>query len=300
MKPLIAFGLCVSCGIAAAQSWCPPGARWKFDTGNPWTASQVLCNYVGDTVIDGNDAQQIEQVFQLTQHFGTDTLIQHNWGSRFTRTNGNVVWEWNGTVWDTLYWFSAEPGDEWQPFWAFGEVCPDHVIHVVDTSTVVVDGVPLRSLSVEVWEAGVSMGVWGSITERIGGFGGNVFPGLPPCGGIYECFCSFICYQDQDINPDGDCVLPLTVGVHEEVPALNDQDLIAYPDPGDDILHITLSSAPASWTLAMTAISGEVVLRSSGRGSAMQLNTSGLASGSYVLHVTTGNGADLRHRWIKR
>lgn len=300
MKHISAFILSGWSVVAVAQSWCPPGARWKFDTGSPWSASQVLCNYVGDTVIDDFDAQAIEQVFQLTENFGTDTLIQHNWGKKFTRTDGEVVWEWNGEMWDTLYWFTALPGDEWQPFWAFGEVCPDHVIHVLDTGTMVVDGIPLRSLTVELREAGVSVGWQSSITERIGGYGGNLFPGLPPCGAIYECYCSFLCYRDQDIGTNGSCELPVTVGMMEVPKAMQGQQLNVYPDPGEGLLHITLTGVSHPWTLTMTGASGEVVLRSSGTGAASQLNTSGLASGLYLLQVAIGNGGTLRHRWIKQ
>lgn len=268
--------------------------------GSPWSAAQLLLTYAGDTVIDGFAAQEIERVFQLTQNFGTDTLVQSNWGSGFTRTNGDVVWEWNGSAWDTLYWFSAEPGDEWQPFWAFGEVCPDHVIHVLDTSTVVVDGVPLRSLVLEMREAGTSMGWWFNMTERIGGFGGFLFPGLPPCGGIYECFCSILCYRDDQINADNGCSLPVTLGMHDPIDAGDAHALNAYPDPGDDLVCIEITGTQGPWTLTVLSLAGEVVLRSSGTGSAAQVNTSGLAPGSYVLHVTAGHKESFHRRWTKR
>lgn len=298
MRIFITIALCVYSSVAAAQAWCPPGARWKYDVGSPWSAAQVLCTYVGDTVIDGHEAQAIEQVFQLTQNFGTDTLIQHNWGNKFTRTNGDLVWEWNGAVWDTLYWFSAAPGDEWQPFWAFGEVCPDHVIHVLDTGTTVVDDVPLRSLTVELRQAGIPSGWPLTIVERIGGPGGNIFPGLPPCGAIYECYCSFMCYQDQEINADGECALPITLGMHD---APHDpQALKAFPDPGEDVLRIELADAPGFWTLSMTTVSGDVVLRASGTSAVPQVNTSALAAGTYVLRVTTADGRSRHRRWTKR
>lgn len=203
----VALSLAAALGVMA-QSWCPAGASWVYDTGNPWFGSEMRLDYAGDTLVDGYPAQRIERFSRLLLQ---GTLTEAEQPPGFTRTDGDVVWEWNGMEWDTLYWFSAVPGDHWQPFWPFAEDCPDHAWHVSDTATVIIDGVPLRRLWAELQESGVGVGNWTMITERIGGGGGIIFPGLPPCGAIYECYCSFVCYRDDQVNSNGDCEMTVAV-----------------------------------------------------------------------------------------
>lgn len=182
---------------AQAQSWCPPGARWLFDTGNPWQVAQTEVTYVGDTIVDGFVSQKLERHYKLVQSFGNDTLIEGYHTPWITRVEGDMVLDKVEGVWDTLFHFGAVPGDSWQSNWLDGLECPDHTLHVVDTATVLIDGVALRQLDLDIYFEGVPIG-WGgvAITERIGG---AFWLGPPPCG-VYECYCTMICYQDNQVS----------------------------------------------------------------------------------------------------
>ncbi|HPF66299.1 MAG TPA: hypothetical protein PLC20_01365, partial [Flavobacteriales bacterium] len=88
----------VGCLSLVAQSWCPPGAQWIYDAGSPWITALEQLTYSGDTIVDGYPAQRIDRVYQQTSPMN----VVASWNPFFTRTNGDVVWEWNGTEWDTL------------------------------------------------------------------------------------------------------------------------------------------------------------------------------------------------------
>ena len=72
-------------------------------------------------------------------------------------------------------------------------------------------GIPLRTVT-ELRAFGEFLGMEPfTFTERIGGGGGHIFPSLPPCGPIFECYCSFSCYRDTDIETGQFCELTLEV-----------------------------------------------------------------------------------------
>ena len=266
-----------------AQSWCPPGAQWVYDVGDAWNVARLQLTYAGDTLVDGFPAQRIDRTYFQTQPMNVIT----SWDPFFTRTNGDVVWEWNGTEWDTLYWFSAVPGDHWQPFWPYQEVCPDHAWLVQDTSTTVVSGIPLRTLLLELTETGVPTGQTLTIYERMGGGGGFGFPGSPPCGPIYECICLYTCYQDQDIVPPGSpCALPLDVGSL----AAPSQDLMVFPNPATDRVAITLPEGPVFHTIEVIGTDGRTVRSTGTPNAATSFSVEDLHEGVYLIRARTDRG----------
>lgn len=146
--PLSAFAVLISV-TAQAQSWCPPGATWTHEyadaLGGYFGVQKV--EYVGDTILGGYTAQRLEQTHVVAPS-GSTNYASYNSFSLFTRSDSAVVFIWDGVgAYDTLFWFGAEPGDQWRaPGW------PDDgniVLTVSDTATVDVDGVPLRRLVVE-------------------------------------------------------------------------------------------------------------------------------------------------------
>lgn len=261
-------------GPTLAQQWCPPGAQWVYDTGNPLLDSEMQLAYAGDTMIDGFPAQRIDR---LSRMFWQGTLTETVQPSGFTRTDGDVVWEWNGIEWDTLYWFSALPGDEWQPFWPFGEVCPDHSWHVMDTATIVVDGISLRRIWVELRENGIGNGNWTMITDRIGGGGGFVFPGLAPCGPIFECYCAFVCYRDDQINSNDDC--EMTVGASEHLS--QSMPFGVSPVPAASAISVTNETGSLVEVFEIYDLSGRLVLRRQLMSTSSVIDISGLTKGWY-------------------
>ena len=197
--------------LASAQAWCPPGAVWKY-AGLPLPgqciASEDIFVFLGDTIVDGYEAQRI---VRTTQVVWQGDLITYPAVTNVTRTNGEVVWGWNANAWDTLYWFTAQPGDQWQSAW-LGAVCPDHRWHVLDTSTVIIGGIPLRAVEAEIRANNIPIEYpTRTFIERIGGGGGYLFPDTPPCAEVIECVSSLVCYQDDEIVDDTSCELTLSV-----------------------------------------------------------------------------------------
>lgn len=181
------------------------------------------------------------------------------------------------------------PGDSWQPFWFETQVgCPDHAWLVVDTSTTVVSGIPLRTLSVVLTVLGEPTGETRMIRERIGGTGGHNVPDLPPplCGPVIECYCTLGCYQDQDIIPQGGpCALPL--GVVERA----DPGLVIHPVPAIGTLTISVSSHTRLESIDLIAMDGHRVLSlAQGIGPTTTLDVQQLPNGIYMVHARTGNG----------
>ncbi len=289
MRTATLIGFLIFATLAFTQSWCPPGAVWGYDTGNPWFEGQAKYMYTGDTVVDGHSAQRITQ---WTQMIWQGTFIENGPAHFFTRTDGDVVWEWNGAVWDTLYWFSAVPGDHWQPFWPFGEDCPDHAWHVTDTATVIIDDVPLRRIWVEMRENGELSGNWTMFTERIGGGGGFIFPGLPPCGAIYECYCTYGCYRDDEINSDNSCMLTLALTEAQS----GNEVLQMHPNPGNTTFQLSgLGHRPAH--LRLLDLQGRVVLTNNLM-DRQPVDTSTLPTGAYLVEVSMDTGRRVV-RWVK-
>ena len=271
-----------------AQNWCPPGATWLFNTGSPWSTANTLVEYVGDTTIDGYAAQRFDQFMRITQDFGSQTTINTQGPEFFTRNNGDVVWEYNGTSWDTLYWFSAVPGDQWSAIDQLSTgTCPTAKWVVVDTFTTNVYGIPLRALDLigmdDDWQ-------WGQATiiERIGGEGQAIFPAQTLCGGIVECFCNSICYSDQDINPDNSC--QLTLNMDDEV--VSSEGIKLFPQPANSDVQISSATGKPLIQLLVTDARGKMVLNETiNNAEYYTLSVEQLPAGYYVLRAKDVMGA---------
>jgi hypothetical protein len=129
--------------------------------------------YIGDTVIGGRTAQRI-LVNTILMHYMTNTLDTTNTVFH-TSQDGGVIYAWDvlsSGTWDTLYWFTAVPGDRWYPPGADG-LCPGQyplgVLQVVDTGHVVLGGWSLRHVDVAFLDgAGQQSPDSFTIIERLG------------------------------------------------------------------------------------------------------------------------------------
>jgi hypothetical protein len=270
--------------LASAQSWCPPGAAWKYSAGETNTEclpSQALRFYAGDTLVDGYPAQRIDQSTQVVWQ-GTVTAGTGFFG--VTRTDGDVVWEWSGSSWDTLYWFSAGPGDHWQPFWLEdgAQGCPDHAWFVLDTFTTVMDGVPLRSMHAEIRENGVSTGISSTFIERIGIQSG--YSGEAPCGGVFECAWGFVCYMDNEIGASNPC--ELTLGVPS---ASMSTEALAWPNPSNGAVSVTWPGH-SRYSIQLHDASGRRILEWPPARSVVSMNLESLQRGLYELVLVDPEG----------
>lgn len=273
--------------MAAAQSWCPPGAVWTFEYTNilgGYSGVQRV-EYTADTLLGGFTAQRLDQT-DVVAPWGTTNYTVYPSFPLFTRHDNEVVFIWdNNSAYDTLFWFGAVPGDHWNAAgWPDGS---NIMVTVMDTATEVVDGVPLRRLVVE------PLPGWplDTVYERIGGLhlhinAFNWYVTDVPYDGLW-------CYIDQDIDfamPGvSDCGYTLSVqdmpGAHKAWP---------FPNPGSD--HFSLELPPGPHTITLFDATGRAVLRLRTNSERTLVRTEQLKPGLYVVRVDE----DLRPlRWVK-
>ena len=246
--------------------------------------------YAGDTVVGGLPGQRLAEQ-HAEQAWGSQDIYsyQHPTAMITRASNGVVhVWSMELETWDTLYWFGAAPGDGWQrahdvPF--VGN--PSDWIEVTDTTTVVIDGVPLRQLTVEQVCDGTYINWGGTITDRLGYYTPFYFPeSCTTESGIWELRC----YSDNEIDfaYGSPCDFLLSIA------SSADPDIGVFPNPGTDHFSISLAQGPHIITL-FDALGQQVVQQRSGSGQFV-VDTRSLPSGIYTVQFNEG-GRPLR--WVK-
>ena len=151
-----------------AQNWCTPGASWVHGVGFISVYGTITYTYEADTMIGDVLAQRIskqDDVYLAGWPYDTSYTYAH----MITSEEDGLVQLWSHYLqaWDTLFWFSAEPGDQWQT--AFQSEAGSFV--VTDVTFIVEDGVQLRQVHMEVdcddiypWTSPLEY----TITERMG------------------------------------------------------------------------------------------------------------------------------------
>lgn len=293
LLPVLLFAL----GIPViSQSWCPPGATWLYFTSGSVGSSTTL-NFVGDTLVDGFSGQRIMQSNTLAIPWNPDSIIMFGGPDIVTRTEPGIVLWWAPEVqeWDTLYWFNAEPGDKWSPGWEkhypWLESCLDSAyLQVVDTGTMVVDGLPLRTLIVE-RVAGSDVDHTFTIMERVGNTQEYFFPYPPGICFVNEALMTFSCYGDDEIRyPPSSTPCSLTLGVREA----NAIQLGLMPNPTDGLLYVRLPEGDRAFSV-WAADGRRVEVAGTPTAQGLQLDATGLAPGVYVLRTASG-----QVRFVKR
>ena len=256
-----------------AQSWCPPGATWTYNAGMALAGFHRM-TYTHDTLIGGFNAQIIDQysAIQFPQPppgptFGGPPHISYTPVAVITRSDSDAVFILTGSVWDTLYWFGAIPGDRWFPPHALGSACDP--ITVADTGTMVIDGVPLRRVE--------TMDGY-TLIERIG-CTWDMFMYCP--NWILDGPTGMRCYSDDEISyqiAPGAC--EMLVGVNE---ASATSSLMIYPNPGTD--QFSLSLPPGAHTIALFDAAGRVVHQHRIHDEQATIDTAHLPAGIYLVKV---------------
>lgn len=298
MKQALAALMVLLAGGVHAQSWCPPGAEWHFN----YVASQgqytgyVRVHHEADTIILGAVAQTLVGHWHYTW-MPSMTNGDEPFGRWYTRTVGDRVDIWTGFEFDTLFRFDAVPGDHWDhPPSSLGE---DYILilEVVDTSTVIIDGIPLRSQTIQAYldQGGTDpepMGPAHVITERLGGdliflwTSQLVYPDWSP---------AYIrCYSDQDMSyssSENPCALLLSVNerlAHE---------LYLIPNPGTT--NFTLNLPPGPHTITLFDATGRVVLEQRTAEERPVIGTEDLPAGLYRIVASDEQGAVMGATWVK-
>ena len=287
---------------AQAQSWCPPGATWSYSTsGSP--GSQTVLTFVGDTVVDSFSGQRITQLDAFSIPWNPDSIIIFGGLDIVTRTEPDMVLWWLSETqeWDTLYWFGAQPGDTWSPGWRqqfpSDDSCSTHAyLQVVDTGTMVVDGVSLRTLALERHLNASDVDLSFIIMERVGNTLEYFFPDPPYICLINEALKNFGCYGDDEIRyPPSTFPCGSITAVKEEDYG-NGPSWSVSPVPFHD--RFTVSSAiPRNATVILLDMTGRELLAAPFRGTAMDLDAERLPAGTYVLRMVDERGS-LGHRLV--
>ena len=283
-----------------AQSWCPPGATWVYNSSGAWLQSQTQYTFVGDTVVDGFTGQHIERrSLVIPPSWDGDTMYEYTGPDIVTRTQPGLVYWWLEDVqeWDTLYWFDALPGDQWSPGWQqgseqWGGPCDvGSYLQVLDTGVTIVDDVPLGTLTVARYIDGEAVGD-GSfmIMERVGNTEGNIVPTPPSVCFVDEVGYSFSCYSDTELRyPTFSSPCELTLAVNE-AGILDASNWTVSPVPFSDRFTVRSPGLQAEFTLVVLDMTGRVLQTLSFQGDVVEVDAKQLATGSYVLRMVDPRG----------
>jgi hypothetical protein len=270
--------------LAAAQSWCPPGATWTYTYSNGWNIQGVATfSHAADTTIDGSSAQRIDWQINATQNGVPLPSVQPSF---YTKVDGPIVSiQWEGQF-DTLYHFGVVPGDSWHP--ADWVEVPEYRWLVTDTGTVTLDGLDLRFLVVE------NNWTTDTIVERLGALRSFMLPWEAmiidaPSGPLR-------CYSDNEVGFHASwwnygCTSLVSV---DEVSA-HDFDL--FPNPGTT--HFSLDLPPGPHTITLFDATGRMVLQHRTAYERPVIDTITLPTGLYLVRIVDRSGAVHHHQWIK-
>jgi hypothetical protein len=167
---------------------------------------------------------------------------------------------------------------------------------VVDTGTVLLNGISLRSWTLDFSdEQGLPSGHAINVTERLGmQYGLEIMPWN--CN-ISELGESLVCYSDNELSynsPSWPHGCTSVVGQEEFSSSLS---VDAYPNPGTT--HFTLSLPPGPHTIILFDATGRMVFEQRTAEERPVIGTEGLPSGIYTVRMVNGNGTMHRHQWIK-
>jgi len=303
MRKTLLLGWLLVALAANAQLWCAPGVVWTYrfqDWGGGSSVDyRTEYRYVGDTLYNGMLAHRVDRTSAGVangQPGGGGT------SPTYEAEADDVVWvwttgEWGGeSGWDTLYWYGAGIGDRWWPPGHPASCPPYGMLQVMDTSTQVIDGLPLATLHMDVLgEDGLPSGMPFVIRERLGSVPRAPF--IFDCGLVIDYFdASFVCYSDDQITTPGDAACGLTMGV---------------PVQAEMTAPISICPNPGTTSFTLTGLAGQRgrvrVLDAQGRTVPVGINTVGgrevyaemLCPGSYLVEVITDRGERTVLRWVK-
>ncbi len=284
--------------LASAQSWCPPGAEWHLSTGGYLFSGYLHRTYTGDTLIAGRTAQRLADDGYIISNFSGQPVYLERSAVHYTSLDDDLLLILRNNVWDTLVRFDAVPGDRWYPGSVLpcpGEDHPSGMYQVVDTTTLWVDGLPLRSGTLDGVQADGSL-IGGSplpYHERIGLLGGLIFDPWCFFDGGYE---SVRCYSDNEISyhaPDWPDACDLGLYVDRYLKKFS----TLFPNPGTT--HFTLTLQPGSHTITLFNATGRMVLEQRTTEEQLIIDTEGLPAGMYMVRIVGSTGAAHHLQWIK-
>jgi hypothetical protein len=271
----------------SAQSWSPPGATWTYGLQDEGITGYSRYSYVGDTLLNDTVGQRIDLETVVVVDPDPTPVVNTHAGAVITSYANDVVsvWDQLSERWDTLFWFTAQIGDFWQPPHYEGECGDAERIEVEATGTLVEDGVTLRWLDLASDR--------GRIVERAGWYWNLEI--TPSCL-IVEGLAGERCYTDGAVSYSPptwttDC---FAIGMGEEP---SNERVVFYPNPGTD--HFTAQVPPGCDALLMRDALGRTVRQERLAGGTFVIDVTDLPSGAFAVHLLQGGRTMPGGAWIK-
>jgi hypothetical protein len=303
MRTIFPLALLLCGSPTVAQVWCPPSAVWRYNYDNNFNIGVTRIAVVGDTVLLGQTCSVLEKTVTGYSSM-TNELFVGSFGTEITFAANDMVWLYvpETNAFDTLFNLNAVPGDTWQFADRAALLCgPESKFLVTDTGTMVLQGSPLRWLSVDIYNIATDFTIilQDTIIEQIGPIGTYLLP-HDLCnaqidggqGGALRC------YSDTDISYTTDVapVCDFTTGLRPEQRAT---DFAIFPNPGSDVLHVTWPGC-ATFSVHLLDGIGRVVTTSFANSGSLHVETRGLAPGCYAVEAHAADGTRSITKWIKQ
>lgn len=287
--------------MTQAQTWCPPGAEWKFNVVGFGVDGCGVDTYAGDTLLGGLAAQRIHRQTS-THYYFSDTTINEI-GEFFTSFDDGVVFLYlpQGVEWDTLYWLTAPLGARWFPPGVEPDTTacppPGGMVEVEDTGTVVLNGLPVSYRDVFYLDM---TGAQASASFRIYERFGASSVGLPPGGCITSEWPYILNTYSDDAGAFYDSGNPWSCPEWLDILEGDAHDILQIsPNPGTD--HFTVSLHPSGLsTLSVFDAMGKPVLRMTNVSGAPTLDASAWSQGLFFITILDPNGTARTVRWVKQ
>jgi len=281
--------------LAVAQSWCPPGAEWTFGYNDivGGVIGHARVDHTADTLLAGLPAQRLEVHVNAYSYPSQSYLTEQAAGVWFTTGNGDIVqlWDPNEAAFDTLYWFSAVPGDRWSVPWTLGGV-PNFI--VLDTLWTTISGLQLRQAVVGLDTP--SPEPIDTLTERLG-FLEIFINAISPMFLVDQPFGGLRCYHDDDLqwtDPGWSYGCASLLGLGEHEPTSN---LRIFPNPGTT--NFTLDLLPGPHTITLVDATGRMVLQQRFADERPVIGTEHLPEGLYRITVQDDQSGLMGATWVK-
>jgi hypothetical protein len=249
--------------VMLSQSWISDNAVWHYGYFNLMEAGFDKIEYVSDTVIGGHQCEYL----QVTRHryystgggwipAGVNTL-----DPQFTYFSNDTVYYWNNSKFDILYYFGAQPGDNWSLGVDTNMLsCSESIVNVDSIGTIELNGEIYRWVSVSP-EPNSSSYLSGKIVERFGAYETYLFPLMQCCDSNiiveFDVF-DFQCFEDDEFNlvkvGVDDCDNPLAVGIDEEV----SPKIYIGPNPTNGYLLVNISDKETGTLSVYNSLGAEI------------------------------------------
>lgn len=279
------LGLCFA--EASAQSWCAPGARWHHNYVNVsiGDVGYSVTEYLGDVLFEDSVCERLTVTNHIYSYQTQNSFVEgpFTW---HTTTTVDVVYVWDGTVFDTLYNFAAVPGDRWYVPGVWED--ENSIIEVSDTGHMVIAGVDRRWIAAGTYVDGPPV-TSDTIVEGIGPM--KAYLQLAWSHLWDNGYAGLRCYEDA-------------VNSYQQVPdlcaiALSTEDRMGpnrkslTPNPATDQLQVFWDHDRAPSSAVLIDMSGRAIHRWAISGSTAQttwLSLDGMAEGQYILQLTFKDG----------